>query len=301
MSTGRRRPRPATLDWEARWGLTQPYVHFYDQDREFRRAIMELYEARCATQEPFLARAYDVWDVHQATWADWQPPLPSAEWARAYLAAVAGTAKRFGLQRLGKPPRVSGDKPQPSYGERLIHGWCSRRARARQAGRDWPPERFSWGVQAGGARPELGDVIVDGRPHPLVPVQIEVEWDPRSETKAEAKKRLLSEAGRRIDAELERIAVAAEGSGYRFPDRDNAGRDLTWLFWKVRHKLSYGRIVKRSRRGHPEWLRKGRKAIKGVPAAESPDNELVKRAVVRMADAVGIDRTGWKAKTSGDT
>jgi hypothetical protein len=315
MNSGRRRPQPAALDWETQGWLTWRYARLYDQDPEFCEALGELYETHCTNQEQFLAGTPDLWDVERATWGEGWPSLPSAEWAHRYIAAIANTAERFGLHRLGKPRPTSGGNFQPNRGERLLHAWCSRRARARKAGRDWPAARFSGGVVPGGVRPQLGEVvsseelpistlglaIIDAERRSLVRVGIEDEWDPRSETKANAKKRLLAEAAGQIDVALERIAVDAERSGYRFPDQDNAERDLTWLFWKVRLGLSYGRIVQRSRREHPTWLRKGRKAIKDGGAAADQDTDLVKRAVIRMADAVGIDRTRWETKSTGDS
>jgi hypothetical protein len=261
MSTGPRRPRPAALDWEHRWRLRWQYASFYDQDAEFCEALIELYERHCTVQEPFLERARDVWDVHQATWCDWQPPLPSAEWAHGYLAAIAETANGFGLQRLGRPRPSTHGEFRPSSGELLIHAWCANRAREHLAGRVWPPERFSLGVEAGGARPEVGEVVcrdeipisgpsgervvlIDEQRRPLVRIHLEDQWDLRSEPKAAAKERLLAEARRQIDAELERIAVDAEGRGYRFSDTTpKALQHLRWLFEHVALKKSYGQIA----------------------------------------------------------
>jgi hypothetical protein len=136
---------------------------------------------------------------------------------------------------------------------------------------------------------------------------IEDTWDPRQEPMAAARKRLLLEAERQLEAELERIAIDAVGRGYAFPDRDDAGRDLVWLFWKARDRLSYGQIAQRSRLEHPNWLQKGRKGrddadprqdtepvnSAGDDSDPQQDRQLVKKAVLRMAARLGIDRTGW--------
>ena len=49
--------------------------------------------------------------------------------------------------------------------------------------------------------------------------------------------------------------------------------------------------MQRSAREHPEWLGKGRKRRDDPDPAQ--DTERVKKAVVRMAERVGIDRTDW--------
>ncbi len=185
-----------------------------------------------------------------------------------------------------------------------------------QTGRDWPPGWFFSVAHFGGMRTEVGEivgrdeipmsgpsgerlVIVDERRKPLVHIQIEDVWDPRTEPIAEARGRLLVEATQQIDAELQRIAADATERGYVFADRAETERDLTWLFWKTRHGLSYGRIVQRSRLERPEWLRKGRK--RSDESGSMRDAERVKKAVVRMATRVGIDRTGWEKQISRDT
>src|SRR5215216_6687438 len=100
MNAARRRPRPARQDWERRGELRVLYVSLYANDPEFQEALLDVDDAHCATQRTFLANSRSMWDVHEVTWRGWPPPMPSREWAQAYLASVSEMAERFGLHRL---------------------------------------------------------------------------------------------------------------------------------------------------------------------------------------------------------
>ena len=240
--------------------------------------------------------------------------------------AAGGSAEGLGPDRSGEPPSGT---DAGGHGDRRdlrapVRG--SLRVRGLEGTGDWPLARFPHGIRFMGPRPSIGrwgrlelpaghwawtkveapdhaEYGLDGirmygewmpvagvevAPGPLVRVAFEAQWDPRAEPIESARRRLLAEAARQIDRELALLADEAEAKGYRFRSHDEADRAIRWLFWKVRHRLSYGRIAQRWEREHPGDLRRRRRGEReGDPG---DDAELVKKAVVRMAERIGIDR-----------
>jgi hypothetical protein len=125
-------------------------------------------------------------------------------------------------------------------------------------------------------------------------IQISDEWYPGLESAAASKQRILAEADRQVTAAQDRILSHATDRGFMFPTRRELERDLMWLFWKLRHGLSYGRIVQRTAIEHPDWLRKGRKDRRVLVRDSSDDTRLVQKAILRVAEYLHIDRSGWE-------
>jgi hypothetical protein len=294
----RRRPRPAVQPWEHRGALYAAYLRLYSADPDFRSALVRLYAAHCAGHELWVSGLLDLSQVRVFAWChtvgQTSPPVegrPSpevAEWASNYLSAVAELAKRWGLDRLHDVP-ASRDVSRRLGGEALIHDWCSLAAGlALLPGHPAPdPERFGW-VSWGGPRPDVGEVIErdkipqttkDGRKMvlereyraPLLRFPTGEVWDPRTETMAEARQRLLPLLEAHLDAELERIARDAERRGYVFHDTTPmVGRHLRWLFARIALHEQYPAIAKRDL---------------GSPGLA----KTVQNAVIRIAAQIGVD------------
>jgi hypothetical protein len=70
-------------------------------------------------------------------------------------------------------------------------------------------------------------------------------WDPRTESLAQARRRLVAKATARIDAELERVVARTEALGYVFADtRPQRSKHLRWLFEHVAYGKSYGQLAR---------------------------------------------------------
>jgi hypothetical protein len=256
-----RRPLPAVLDWERAGSALRACVHHYASEPAFQAALLALYARHCAGREPFLACLRSLWDVNDLA------HRTHGQWADEYLAALSDLACEWGLHRLRPLAGQAKCRFIASEGAELIHGWCSYRALGRLQGFDCPPEYFISGVSAGGGRPDIGEVvsteilaaqlpdqvtvyIKDERHEPLIHVQVQGRWDPREEPKADAKMRLLAEAERQIEAELERIAKEAENLGYEFPDTSpRAAQHLRWLYEHVALGISYPDLAERDLKG----------------------------------------------------
>jgi hypothetical protein len=169
-----------------------------------------------------------------------------------YASAVRSTASTFGIDHIPD-------------GRQLIHTWCRERVRL---GDDWPPTEFSAGITVMGDVPTLSTDLTE---------LARARWDPMRESWSDARARLR----KLVDDELERVAAGAEHAGLVFHDsRPNLlTRDITWLFWRLRFRLSYSAIAKRAHLG-------------GADVSDRNPAERVRRAVERAALAMGIDQTG---------
>jgi hypothetical protein len=250
-----RRPGLARPAWEAESRLQVAFVRLYTQDREFERALFRLYRYHGAGHEAVLERLRTIWFAIEAV------ELEDAEsgWIRAYLGAVRDLAADTGLERLGASrSRLDGS---PSLGERLIHTWCVLQAgRIGRGSRPFGVSTFIVGLTTAGWYPSIGRTVrreeqvialspgeaitvVDEERSPDIRVVINNRWDPRSETRREARVRLLREVTRQIDKELDEVEADAVRRGYEFQDTAQVTRDLNWLFQHVRHRLTYDRIA----------------------------------------------------------
>lgn len=172
--------------------------------------------------------------------------VDAARWAGAYLAAVARLARRYGLDRW-QPARPR------SYGEILVHEWCTLRA-----GYGFGPRRFADAV---GSQP--GWV-------PRRAAVLQLAWDPRLVPQAKARARLRSA----VDAELKAIAAEwqAPGAGFALRVPPSTVRDAGWLFQRLR-----GRTVPAiAREADPE-------ADPDAAAA------MVQKATMRLAKALQVE------------
>lgn len=282
-----RRPRPARLDWEDRGHTRADYLWFYVEHPPFREALLALYANHAAGRETVLASRPEVWRIWELVWRE----TAEAEWAKTYLDAVHALAVAWGLDRLGPAPPRLDEKPNPSEGETYLHSWCAFSALDDlQRGAAPTPDSFLSQAGLGGSRPDIGEVVsrdevivaedadtrtrwvvVDERRRPLVRVQIEDEWDARMEPQPAARERLLNEATRQINAELERIAGMTEAVGYRFPGtRGKAADHLRWLFERVALKKSVKDIAREHLGG---WFK--------APT--------VRKALTHYAELVGVE------------
>lgn len=141
--------------------------------------------------------------------------------------------------------------------------------------------RFLWhldkallqeGVQAGAlrsARPVRRPTFVAlasfGAPIPALDTSIAgtaARWDPRTELRADARRRLRNETNltrKAIETELARIA---DEGGYQFPDTSSQrsgiwrlDRDAEWVWWRMRRRWTYERIAREWERLHPSDFR----------------------------------------------
>lgn len=201
-------------------------------DETFQRALLRLYRVHCrnlpagpgnavpdplrdaiaahygeALTAPSMQPAFAHWNLSdvEGLAADLDD---AAGWAGAYLAALARLARRYGLDRW--QPATS-----HSYGEILVHEWCTLRA-----GYGFGPQRFADAV---GSQP--GWV-------PRRAAVLQLAWDPRHETQADARKHLRSA----VDAELKAIAAEWQtpGAGFALHLPGSTDRDARWLFQRLR-------------------------------------------------------------------
>lgn len=168
-----------------------------------------------------------------------------------YANAVRVTAARFGVDRIPD-------------GRQLIHAWCRERLRL---GEDWPPTEFSAGITVMGEVPAVSTELTE---------LAGARWDPMRESWSAAQARLR----RQVDDELERIAAEAERAGLVFHDSkpNLLTRDITWLYWRLRFRLSYAAIAKRA-------------GLQGADTTDRNPAERVRRAVERAAKAMGLSLT----------
>ena len=258
MSTARR-PRPAVLDWEHRGFLTWAFLAQYTAYGRFREALVRLVDGYRDGGQDFLvflaSRDTSLWDAHVESKIGGALAAPAGD----YVKALRATAAEWGLTRLGAPPPARGplrehdDELRPSLGELLLHEWCQESARAALGGDGPDPMTFWTLFHVGGSRPDVGEVVHvaefvthedrdrrvrhivrDEVTVPVVRVSIEDQWDCRQETHRTARARLLAEAKRQIDAELDRLAADAVAKGYRFKDTAPKRQfHHRWLFVRV--------------------------------------------------------------------
>jgi hypothetical protein len=239
-------------------------------DEPFRRALLRLYRTHCrnlpagpgaAVPDP-LRDAIAAHYGRPVTAPSMQPAfarmtladikrltagadVDAAHWAGAYLAALARLAHRHGL-----------DRWQPaaphSYGEILVHEWCTLRA-----GYGFGPQRFADAV---GSQP--GWV-------PRRAAVLQLAWDPRDEPQAAARTRLRSA----VDAELKAIAAAwqAPGAGFALHLPLYTDRDARWVFQRLRGRT----IPAIAREADPE----------ADPEATAA---MVQKATMRLAKALQV-------------
>jgi hypothetical protein len=282
----RRRPKPAVMPWRQRTELQREYLQRYDAHEPFGRGLRALYDRYCS-DAAWVVRTVPISLSYLSTAPVGAAQPYSAEWAITYREAIRQLAASYGLDRL--MPALPDMPTTPSMGEELIHQWCRLRAlrevgpylgasapTAEMLGAD--PELFSsafsasmpyvtndpraWQEPGYADTPRLGEPVtitrkIPGGPEysyrsvqPVAHIDLDTPWDPRIEVRADARKRILGELARQLDAELERIAGEAEAAGYRFPDTaPERAKHLRWLFEHVALGRSYYEIAARDLAG----------------------------------------------------
>ncbi len=283
----------ALLAEEPRARLRRSLLRRYGADADFGAALEALYRDHCEALPAELARrepdgmrdaiaahygetlaapstrpvfsTMEIGAIRALTWRDLlpaeltRPERSLAEWAGDYLAGVRSVAETFGLHRIDP----CDDQRPFSTGETMVHGWCQARA---QYG---PDVDASWIVLC--VMPWAGFL-------PPREQTITVRWDPRIEVREDAQRRAFGQVREALTA----VDAAWRDAGL---DRDRGSeeaRHLDWLDAKVRHGWSYQEIAHL-------WHRESQ----ADDAAREAARAMVQRAVIRAAEAVGIDRTGW--------
>lgn len=294
--------------WDRAGSLLVRYVAHYAEDAEFGEALVRLFAGYGTSDgQVGLLAARELWQFAPICWQDGN----HGTWARAYLKELIATAERFGLDRLSRgdvrltvDPHDPTDELRLGRGHELIHTWCVQRAIADSSGYDWPPGALVSCVGAGGALPDVGEIIdrqrfevqgpdgmrveiIDERRAPLVTIAFSNRWDPRSESRAAARRGIVDLLMAELDAKLAAIEATARAAGYDDREGEEIERDVTWLFMKVRHRLTYGEIVQWTNLKHPDWFgRRGRKDRSGYG---DPDARRIMVAVTRMCARLGVD------------
>lgn len=183
--------------------------------------------------------------------------LVGPEPAGAYLADLGALAAEAGLDRIPMvgTPMIARYLPSGiAQAHRLL--WGFDKALLHEAAR---------AGAIGPARPVLRQTFVAlasfGASIPDVDTSIAgtaVRWDPHTELRADARRRLRSETDltrETIEAELKRIG---EEGGYQFPDTSTQrsgiwrlDRDAEWTWWRIRWGWTYARIAEEWERLHP--------------------------------------------------
>jgi len=116
----------------------------------------------------------------------------------------------------------------------------------------------SWDVEQD---PATGELVAVERPNPdwerlpdwqrrasrAARVGTGPRWNPRTESRGDARARLLRQFTRRLDAELDRIAVEHEQAGFEFRDtKTETGRHLLWTYLEVVKGLTVSEIGRKA-------------------------------------------------------
>lgn len=120
--------------------------------------------------------------------------------------------------------------------------------------------------------------MVDEERAPIVRLVLECIFDPRREPRTTARKRLLSDAARLIDSELDRLTRQAEDAGYIFEDTaPQRRRHVRWLFERMAlgrtcQQIASREADRRQERREDGWL----------------DPSVVSRSTGRVAKRIGV-------------
>lgn len=228
--------------------------------------------------------------------------LVGAEPARDYMAALRALAAESGLDRIplvGTPPIVIAGYLPSGIGQLHRFLWHLDKALLWEA----VPENRK--VPASEVRrPTFESLASFGTGIPDVDTSMAgtgAHWDPRTELRADAVRRLNGETDlgqATIETELARIGAAG---GYEFPDTatQRSGiwrpdRDAEWAFWRIRRRWTYPQIATEWERLHPGDLRL-------PPRRDDPEAREWQRrnphelaALEQPADAVGLIRKAVK-------
>jgi hypothetical protein len=241
---------PALTQTEQIGGLRLRLYELYGDDHEVRGGINSLIAAWWDTVGPRLRRCPP--DPRE-TWNDRFEPFGRPGQELAYLDHVAYFARAVGLNRIREVPC----DPEPlASGESLLHVllWRLDRHRLAEAARsrnrslpEEPPPTFVQVASFWTSIPSVDIAVGNG-----------AQWNPRSETLADARPRLAGETGlprEHLDAELRRIVEEGE---YLLPDTSTSRggiprleRDALWTYWRIRHRWTHTEIAAHWAALHP--------------------------------------------------
>ena len=236
----KRRPK-----WEVVADLRRRLLELFDADPEVRAALLDLAERHEHVEIPNV-----VADI-PADLDEIQETAPDSSALAAYHADVIALARRLGLSQI-KPVANS-----ITGGEEVLHRWF-------WWGRRWRLW-LSHSALYGG----------DSPPPELLQVQVTTLWNPLDEPVADARKRLR----RRVDSVIDRHLQNLSGRWQAYttsPRRRNSQRDLTLLYWRVRHGDSWASIADRWQREHPD------------PSGLAMGEGEAARAATRIADYISV-------------
>ncbi len=149
-------------------------------------------------------------------------------------------------------------------------------------------------------RPTFVALAKFGTPIPAVETSIagtDAQWNPRTETRADARRRLRDETGlARETIETELARIASEG-GYQFPDTSTQrggiwrlDRDAEWVWWRIRRRWTYEQIVREWERLHPGDFRLQYRLDDDEAREWEAANPLEAGILMAPAQAVGLVR-----------
>lgn len=267
----------AVQPWEERGFLLWGLLGRYDRDPGFAAALGHLFAESEAVREYHRSEWWEVaFLVKLAERGHLQRPGEQVDRRLLrYVKSVRHLASRWGLDRL------EGDETE--LGSLLIHRWCGNRLEFGQRG----AFSLAQGVPVGGALVEVGAYLspTDRDPEPLV--QFTGRWDPRKESRGDARERLGLEAAAQIQRELDRLTVDAIAKGYTFVNPRETERDLDWLYALMARGATVAGLAAAS-------LEEQSVAAGQWASVEVPERAMVAQAVRRMARKVGVSTRGWK-------
>ena len=270
MTSRPHRPDTARPGWQVNTDSRTALLRHYGDDDEFGQALGQLFASCCELNLVELESMPDLlsYEIGQAAHGTRRP------WIERYLRNLATISERFGLYRLEPLAGGTVSVASRSYGELLIHRWCVTKGRLYLRGKDLNASWFVMGDGFAGPAPEIGQLE-------FAPVDTSSDWDPDTETQAEAERRMVNAASRSIHEGLSRVATAAEDDGYIFQRPANADRDVLLVFWRLRHRFSYQQIATKWNVSYPDSRPMSQGAVIG--------------ATTRMADRIAVDRVCWKS------
>jgi hypothetical protein len=233
----------------------------YSKDEAFCDLLEQFYVSRAKFITPLLLPPQSIWTIYKAAVDDGSP------YSAEYLKSLKALAEEVGLNRLRDGARESSQLPDLSHGTLLIHRWCQARASSEQKGEPFRPQAFSMVEYSAGPDPDIFD---EGSDLPIA-LTVNSSWNPKTETPADAKTRIINEASKVVRREISSAHKYVESLGFEFEPASNTVRDVQWLFWHVRDNLSYLQIANQS----------------GLVDNKDP-RETVRTAVRRIALMVGI-------------
>ncbi|MFI5259310.1 MAG: hypothetical protein ACHQ01_06850 [Candidatus Limnocylindrales bacterium] len=217
--------------------------------------------------------------------------------AHDYLGELAALATEAGLDRIpmvGVPPVVNFGYLPSGIAQAHCYLWHLDKAllweASQAAGQRWPSvPRPTFVILARFGTPiAAGDTSIAGT---------DSQWDPRTETRADARGRLPREtdlARDTIEAELARIA---DEGAYQFPDTSTQrggisrlDRDVHWVWWRIRLRWTFAQIAQEWDRIYPRDIQLQAREDDNV--ARECEVELAHEPwlMTTPADAVGLIR-----------